>query len=511
MLVPTTMLPRTPLYRWLAVAFVVALVFVWHPKLDTTSLVAYTHTKPSSSPDPSNSAGLDPTSWVRQVLKTHSVGPDVSYAARTLQYIADEKERPLITEVDHALLPERFQNITIDSSTPLPIGTTLGVHVKQLSRPEDADASSVIFSVSTTLDRFNDDAMGPVKEFTRWLTDGKGNSNGAGLILALINCTDAELEGASKRLSSVGINATVMAANPSLDMPGRYVDLVRMLHNHPTASQRKYFALIDDDTFFPYISELIRRLFTYDYRKPYYIGTTTERVDWILANDAPMAYGGGGVFLTASSAKIIAEGNCLEKREDGKYVLDAQQGDRLLYNCFHRNSEVTLTYEPLLNQMDQFGDPSGFYESGDQPLSLHHFKSWHKAPVAKIHTVADACGEDCVLQRFKFKDNFIISNGYSVAEYPKGIDFDLEQTEFTFDVPADMPHPSVALFYRFGEGRKSLSKSGRKSQWVILDARKERDGNVKQIYLKQKSDDRWFEPEGENPARDSVIVLTWVP
>jgi hypothetical protein len=483
------MLPRTPLYRWLAVSIVVVIVFFYHPDFSGSSLSAYTQGAGSKFARPE----IDMGTWVKEVLGNNSIGPQISYAARTLQYIPDAKERLLVTEVDHELIPEQFQNLTIDATSPLPVGRTIGVHVKQLSRPSDVDASALIFGASTTLERFNDDKLGPIKEFTRWLTDGKGNSNGAGLVVALLNVTDTERDAAEQRMADVGINATIIAANPSLDMPGRYVDLVRMMYTHPTASQRKFFTLIDDDTFFPYMSELIRHLFTYDYTMPYYIGTFTERVDWIIQNHVPMAYGGGGVFLTAPVAKAVTEANCIEKREDGKYILDANQGDRLLYN-----------------QMDQFGDPSGFYENGHQPLSVHHFKSWHSSPVAKIHQVADACGEDCVLQRFKFKDNFIISNGFSVAHYPQGIDFDLAQTENTFDVNvADIVE--IAYSYRFGEMRRTLSKTGRKEQWLMLDARTERDGRVKQVYLKRRTDDRWKKEGEERPERDSVVVLTWIP
>jgi hypothetical protein len=501
------MLPRTPLYRWLAVLAVIIVVFFYHPDLSGSSLSGYTKAAGSKFARPE--IAIDTGSWVQEVLGNNSIGPHISYAARTLRYIPGAKERLLLTEVDQELIPENFLDVTIDATSSLPVGETIGVHVKRPSRPSDVDASALIFGVSTTLERFNDDKLGPMKEFTRWLTDGKGNSNGAGLVIALLNVTDADRDAAGQRMADVGINATIIAANPTLDMPGRYIDLVRMMYTHPTASQRKFFTLIDDDTFFPYMSELIRELSTYNHTLPYYIGTFTERVDWMILNHAPMAYGGGGVFLTAPVAKAVAEANCIEKREDGKYVLDASQGDRLLYNCIHERTDITLTYNPRFNQMDQFGDPSGFYENGHQPLSVHHFKSWHSSPVAKIHQVADACGEDCVLQRFKFKDNFIVSNGFSVAHYPQGIDFDLAQTENTFTSTDDVAN--VAFSYRFGEMRRTLNRTGKKSQWMMLDAKTESDGRVKQVYLKRRTDDRWVKEEKDRPERDSIVVLTWIP
>jgi hypothetical protein len=500
------MLPRTPLYRWLAVLGFLAVVWFFHPNLIGTNI------------DATSDAGFSPhatdnLSWVYKVLKQNKIGPEIEYAARTIRYVPDARVRKPITKVEQSLLPNAFQNITISKSSKFPAGRLLDLHVKQSPRPDQVDASSLIFGVSTTYSRFTSENTSPIKEWERWLTDGHGRSNGAGLILALFNCTPDELNRAQQALDKVGINATVLASNLELDMPGRYVDLVSMLWSHPTAKSRKYFALIDDDTFFPYMGELLRTLSRFDPKFPYYIGTFTERTDWMMGNKAPFAYGGGGIFLTAPVAKNLTELPCLEKTEEGLYKIGGDQGDRLLYNCLHTFTDVTLTYLPDLHQEDQFGDASGFYESGQQPLSLHHYKSWHQFRPDRAHVVADACGEDCVLQRFQFNDNFIISNGYTVAEYPYGIDFDPLQVEGTFNYGdnSDQEFGEVVFSYAFGQLRKSLNKTGRKRAWELLGARKEGDGRVKQVYLKRRGDDRWRKEGEEGPDRDSIIVLTWIP
>jgi hypothetical protein len=130
-----------------------------------------------------------------------------------------------------------------------------------------------------------------------------------------------------------------------------------------------------------------------------------------------------------------------------------------------------------------------------------------------MHIVADACGEDCVLQRFQFNDDFIISNGYSISEYPEGIDFDPLQVEGTFNYgdDTDPEFGEVVFSYSFGQLRKSLNKTGKKRQWALLSARKEGDGRVKQIYLKRRGDDRWRREGEDGPERDSIVVLTWIP
>ena len=386
------------------------------------------------------------------------------------------------------------------------------VHIKKSMRPDDVDASALIFAASTTYQRFTNGETNPVEEWKRWLTDGQGHSNGAGLVLQLFDASDEEIESTSELLVQTGINATVVKANNKLDMAGRYVALVERLYNHPTRDTRKYFVLVDDDTFFPALAELQRVLKKYNPAKPYYIGTFTERAEWFMRDHAAFGFGGGGIFLTAPMAKRVVEAPCLEGKKEGdvwKYDLDADQGDRLLYNCIAKYTDIRLTYLPRLHQVDQFGDLSGFYENGDQPLSLHHFKSWHHFNVAKMHVVADACGEDCVLQRFQFKDNFIISNGYSVAEYPQGIDFDVLQSEDTFENMA--PIHDVDLAYSMGAQRPNLAFTGKKRSWELLDARREGAGVVRQVYLKHRSDMRWY-PKGEKASGDdSILVLEWSP
>lgn len=138
------------------------------------------------------------------------------------------------------------------------------------------------------------------------------------------------------------------------------------------------------------------------------------------------------------------------------------------------------------------------------------------APLApdKMHLATDVCGEDCFMQRFKFQDNWVLSNGYSIAHYPRGIDFDLLQMEGTFSNSNDHKKDSVedmSVSYSFGPLRKKLSQTGRKLSWELLDARSAGHGAVYQTYVKRKDDKRWIATGGAKPDRDSVIVLAWVP
>jgi hypothetical protein len=508
--------PGVSKWRWSLVAvFILALVWL-HPLSGTASLPQF-GTKLSSTTGTTKQKTKPKTelSFIKQLLKDNKIGPEIQFASRTIRYVPDALEHLPITDVDQELFSNSFVDLSINKVKKLPPGNILDVHVYPSARPDQIDASALLFAVSTTFERFSSEKTTPIGEWTRWLTDGKGNSNGAGLILTLFNTSSENIHMASKQLHEAGINATVLASNRNLDMAGRYVDLVHLLHNHPSRKQRKYFSLVDDDTFFPYIGELLHTLKRYNPTRSHYIGTFTERTDWMLHNKAPMAYGGAGVFMTAPVIQKVTELPCLEKDDEGDYVLGADQGDRLLYNCLHNYTELALSYLPRLRQEDQMGDASGFYEAGLQHLSFHHYHTWHELWPGKMHIVADACGEDCVLQRFRFKDDFIISNGYSVAHYPKGIDFDPLQMEATFDYGTmeDQEFRDVVFSYAFGMLRKGLSYTGRKKSWELLGAVREKEGTVKQVYLKRRGDGRWLDREGgeEHPENDSVVVLTWIP
>ncbi|CCU74440.1 glycosyltransferase Family 31 [Blumeria hordei DH14] len=493
----------TPIVRWIVVFLLLSIAYFYHSRFGFLL-------HPSIDLLPSNLAELE---YVKLLLKKHNVGPMIEYASRSIHYTSDVEDRKSITKVSEALFPQSFSRISIADQKILPTSKPLNVQVKRSPRPDETNASGLLFGVSTTFDRFHDSRTSPVSEWSRWLTNGQGVSNGAGLILALLNSSASDIDFAAKQLADAGINATVLPSDPTLDMPGRYVNLVNMLYNHPTRDKRSWFALIDDDTFFPYIHQLQNTLSNYDEKIPYYIGTFTERIDWMLYNHAPFAYGGGGVFLSLPTVKKLVQSDCLAKNSDGTYLLHADQGDRLLYNCIHQNSEITLTHLPLLHQLDQFGDPSGFYESGQQPLSLHHYKSWHQFSPHPTHTIADACGEDCVFQRFQFADEYILSNGYSLAHYPNGIDFDVDHIEHTFDAgEKNNPDLEETVFsYAFGQMRPGLSRTGRKKAWHLLDARREGPGIVKQVYLKRRSDDRWYKEGEAAPDLDSIVVLNWIP
>ncbi|SPQ24257.1 2f8ce54a-df2a-4402-9421-f8f8c3ab8a2e [Thermothielavioides terrestris] len=386
--------------------------------------------------------------------------------------------------------------------------------VPQSPFPETVNASEFMFGVSTTYKRFVDPRTSPINEWSYWLTDGKGNSNGGKLVLMLLDASESELGDAYSKLTSRGIDVDVYRSDPSMIMAVRYLTLVPQMYNHPERVNKKWLVVCDDDTFFPSFHALADKFAEYDHERPMYIGTFSEDVNNIQRHGS-QAFGGAGVFLSVPMAEIVAEKYDTCRTEDKIRESNSgwgPQGDILLRKCIYENSEVKLTLLNDLWQLDLLGDPSGFYESGIKPLSLHHYRGgiWHTAHPWHYTKVAHVCGEDCTLQRFQTADNFIISNGFSVAYYPWGIDFDLNQFEATFHAAPE--NKGWNLDYKMGPQRPSLHKTGRKISWDLKEATRNEDGTVSQVYVLKHYDWRWKNPDGTPMTeRDGVIELVWMP
>ncbi|KAL2150422.1 hypothetical protein VTH82DRAFT_6985 [Thermothelomyces myriococcoides] len=437
------------------------------------------------------------------------------YTKRYIQASRQDIPRKSVTHLEQDFLADSVKVVDVNKVyEPEECPEPLLAPVTKSPYPVTANASDFLFGVSTTYRRFTDPRTSPINEWSYWLTDGKGNSNGGKLVLLLVDAKPEELEDAYNKLSAVGIDVDVYRSTSTLIMAVRYLALAPTLYNHPERPRRKWLVICDDDTFFPSFNALADRFDRYDHERPMYIGTFSEDVNNIERH-GPQAFGGAGVFLSRPLAKIIAEN--FESCSSEQKIQEADtgwgpQGDIMLRNCIYQNSEVKLTLLNDLWQLDIMGDPSGIYESGFKPLSLHHYRGgiWHKAYPFQYTKVAHACGEDCTFQRFQTADGFIISNGYSVAFYPRGIDFDLDQFERTFRAaPEDK---GWNLDFRLGPQRPSLHNTGRKIAWELLEASVNPDGTVTQVYVGKHNDSRWTNPDGTPMNnRDGIIEVVWLP
>lgn len=445
--------------------------------------------------------------------KKYSLEDKFQYLKRYAKISREDIQRKSVTTLRQNFLPKNFSTIT-SSETYLneTCSEPLMVPVSKSPFPATANVSDFMFGVSTTYKRFSDPKTSPINEWSYWLTDSNGSSNGGKLLLMILGATEAELMDVYDKLTKIGIDVDVYHSDPAMEMAARYLTLVPTLYNHPERPNKKWLVMCDDDTFFPYPHALVERFAEYDADQPMYIGTLSEDVNSVDRHGS-QAFGGAGVFLSVPMAKEAA-GRYESCKSDEKIRESnsgwGPQGDILLRKCIYENTEVKLTFLRDLWQLDIYGDPSGFYESGIQPLSVHHYRGgWHTAYPFQYTKVAHLCGEDCTLQRFRTADNFVISTGFSVAQYPQGIDFDLGQFERTFvATPEDK---GWNLDFTLGPQRQSLANTGRKWSWDLQESTMNEDGSIAQVYIRKHGDWRWKDAEGLAMGEmDGIVELVWI-
>jgi Fringe-like len=447
----------------------------------------------------------------------YGLGENVDYGRRYIRFHRDNIARASMTKIDNDLFPKGFDTIKVNNppmSTACP--KPLDVPVARSPYPSTVDASNLLFGISTTFQRLSNPKTGPITEWSHWLTNGNGKSNGAGLVLCLVDATNAEIEATRQMMKEMGMDVKVFPSDSSIEMAKRYLSLLPALYQESEHKKRKYLVMCDDDTFFPSMHRLLNLLTTYDHTTDLYMGTFSEDINNIERHGS-QAFGGAGVFFSVPLAKKISSffSQCSTRQKIQESDTGwGPQGDILLRKCIYENTEVRLTLLRDLHQLDIVGDPAGFYESGIAPLSLHHFKGgmWHEAHPYEGAQIMHACGEDCFLQRFQTRDNYIISNGFSVAHYPRGIDFSVHQMERTFGAAPD--DYGWNMDFMLGPGRKSLIQTGRKASWELKESRVEEDGSVRQTYIRKGDDWRWsFEQGGKGWRmydKDGVVELIWI-
>ena len=467
----------------------------------------------SSSLSPNCS--INPT-HLKSLQQRFGLGETIEYGRRHIRFHRPNIERRSMTKIDADLFPEEFEEFNI--SSPPKTATCLKpieVPVSKSPFPKSVDASDLLFGISTTFKRLNDPKISPIKEWAHWLTDGRGKSNGAGLILRLVDALEEEIAETKKRMKGMGIDVKIYHSDSQVEMAKRYLSLLPALYNDKSRPKRKYLVMCDDDTFFPSMHALLYKLSQYNHKSDLYIGTFSEDTNNIKRHGS-QAFGGAGVFFSMPLARTVSsfydECTSAEKIQESNTGW-GPQGDILLRKCIYEHTEVRMTLMRDLHQLDIMGDPSGFYEAGLAPFSLHHFKGgiWHVAHPYEGAQISHACGEDCFLQRFMMKDNFIISNGYSIAYYPRGYQFDVNQVERTFSAaPEDY---GWNLDFMLGPQRRSLTETGRKVAWELKDSVVQNDGSVLQSYIRHASDWRWKRsPGGEQMYQlDGVLELVWIP
>ncbi|KAI1373666.1 glycosyltransferase family 31 protein [Hypoxylon crocopeplum] len=487
----------------------------------------------------------DETAYLRYLVREYGLTNEVPWFARRIRPESDARARKSMTEIPGTkFMPRDFLRVRADDERlDLHAEKTVQFSVAKSAMPDQVDASALLFGISTTYDRLTYGNSSLVGDWARWLTDGKGNSNGASLVLTLHRAESAEIDSANGKLREAGIDAVVLPAENTQDSTARYLDLVHLLARRKDELQgegreKRFLALVDSDVFFPSLGKLLARLSKFNAKKKFYLGMPSERADWAVENNVTLTYGGGVVMLTPPMVEDISKLPCMNSTtspdSSTKYAERTGQWDETLYNCIAEHTKENLYILPSLYVPgdDLYGLRTS-YEGGVHPLVLHHYKHRHRFEAGKAHLVTSLCGEDCFLQRFFFfDDSWVLVNGHSLSQYPDGVAV-LPASKSTQNGNSNKSKVRTGERLILDkqdsaekrlEDRKIVSWAGAKRTWRLLDARAGPGGEVWQAYVKRRGapvtygdeDDRL--PEGDTvhtqdgPSDvDSVIVLVWEP
>ncbi|KAF7586198.1 hypothetical protein BBP40_009300 [Aspergillus hancockii] len=341
--------------------------------------------------------------------------------------------------------------------------------------PKTADASHIDFGVATTLGRLNES----LDAFSHWAGYNKAR------IFALIEPDkDKRIHEVQAKADLLGVNLYITESDE--EYLRRYFTLVSHLGKH-MRPQTRWSCIIDDDTFFLSMAELVKALGEYDDTEPVYVGGLSESIPQIGVFGL-MGFGGAGVFL---SRPLVEE---LSKPEVFEACLNTDHtGDRRISLCVYQHTYTRLTVNHRLHQLDVQGDVSGFFESGrPPPLSVHHWKSWFHMDMAKLSVVSNLCGDNCLLRQWKFADGWILTNGFSVIKYSQEIDPNDKTMELTWEGQNGAVHESY--LHEFGPLR---AKDWDKFSYLLEDS--VLDGNqVRQWYVHR-----------DEEKGDQILELIW--
>lgn len=432
-------------------------------------------------------------------LKDRDIKFPIKYARRDINVRPQlGVQRPSVTNIDGPLFPkvqivDPWKDPILEHCLP-----PLTLEVAPFPKKESVDASNVLFGMSTLLNRLEES----LPFFERWLAH-----TDAHLFVIVVNSEEERKPNKKKmaalqsHMRDIGIKTTLVAPLDRNDgMALRYFSLVKLLYSKRDKTTQ-WIGILDDDTFFPSMPALIDMLNHYDPRLPHYVGGISEEW-WSVVLYGLMAFGGAGIFLFLPMAAIIDSNHQACRQQSG-----SSAGDMRIMECIQSHSPFRLTPIPDLHQIDMRGDLSGVYESGWRPLSLHHWKAdwWDEKrrdgwfPLHAMHLVADVCGE-CFLQRWRFGDDTVLSNGYSIATYPGGIaDADLKRPEHTWEGPRPVPDTfNPGYVHSIGALREPLQLGKEKVQYLFLDAEVVA-GGVRQYYLNR----------GAGEELDKLVELFW--
>lgn len=417
-------------------------------------------------------------------LKWHVRTPEFTYAHRTIKTKRISGQRPELTTAKDTLYNNPLTlekaglgNITITADQPL----TLEVP----SSPR-LDTSIISFGIATQTPRLADS----LPNLAHWLP----NSGAQLHVHSEKHDRDSEVQAA---FSALDINLTVHPT--ALGYALAYFSLIKTLYDARTP-QTRWLVLIDDDSFIPSLPYLVSHLTNnYNPMEEVMVAPMSDDIEQIgLFGMIP--FGGGGIFISIPLAAHLTEDhiwqNCMQST--------LSQGDQVVNACLNAHTRVRPVFDRGLNQMDIEGDASGYFESGRRMLTLHHWHSWFHVNVPAGAIVSQACGDEGIFQRWRFDQDTVLSNGYSIAEYPLGMSGENGEEEVNLSNVEKTWASDARNFEHFiGPLREPLGRDRKRQlklvQSVVLDGL-----GVRQTYTDLKG------MESAEDDIDRVVELLWL-
>ena len=368
------------------------------------------------------------------------------------------------------------------------------IDVPEIVTSPRGDTSALMLGMSTTLSRIEDS----LPSLSRWLSHRRSP-----LIVVLndqknLHSIASTLERITRQAEALGIEILFEPYKGQLDdvMGAKNFAIAAAFRKHQR-SETRWFGIVDDDTFFLSLSQMMQTLEMYDSSQLWYLGALSEDHNR-LEKDGYMAFGGAGIFLSNPLMReIYGSKHCL--------ALEHGAGDVRWRDCIFdiTSPTVPLTVLPGLNQMDLWGDASGWWEGPhhNDILTMHHWKSWFKFPLPEAHLIVDIVGTEGFLQRY-ISGRTVLTNGYSIVEYPRGLP-DLNLVELTMVQDVNLFEvPDWKVFHHsLGRTRPALEIGEEKLSWTLERAFKAPDGTVRQFYIRRG--------HHNEPLDVDVIEIDW--
>ncbi|TVY29328.1 hypothetical protein LHYA1_G001365 [Lachnellula hyalina] len=456
------------------------------PESKTQSFGTKKPTQPDAQREPVPEPQTQPQIMDLTHLAKYELTPSFTYSRRTIIPKASNGKRETLTKMEGEYLfntPQVLNEQAVwNRSTSIDSFPPLTLHVP--SSPE-VDTSIISFGIATSASRVPE----AFPNLEHWLSNTSSS-----IYVAVSDPQENELTELQSQLEHLNIKATL--ANSSLFFSNAYFSLIKELYDART-EKTEWLVLIDDDTFIPSLPTLLTHLNNaYDSSQELIISAASDNMDQIRIFGI-QPYGGGGIFISVPLARILTQPEVW----DSCMSSESEQGDQIVNECLDAHSPVRPTFDLGLNQMDIHGDfaePAGYFENGRQMLTIHHWRSWFHIDMPAVATVSKACGDEGILMRWLFEGDVVLSNGYSIAEYPRGIsETDLQSVELTWsdDVWKFMHH--------IGPLREKMGRDQKRSfgmvETVVLEE------GVRQTYL-EKAEEIGMKKVG----MDRVVELLWL-